>query len=143
MAFAITAYKSYSKAAYEAVTAQFEQVVELTITRAATDIALDIGNVAGTFWAAADDTALGLAALANFKTVLGKARTVQFIQSQEIEATFSRVVSGATGAQFQLVAGSPTAVAFTLVSGQVLATLKVTIAFSLKPGELPAAFVNL
>lgn len=143
MAFALTAYKSYSKASYEAVTAQFEQVVELTITRAATDIALDIGNVAGTFWAAADDTALGLAALANFKTVLGKARAVQFIQSQEIEGTFARVVTGATGAQFQLVAGSPTAIAFTLVSGQVLATLKVTIAFSLKPGELPAAFSNL
>jgi len=44
MAFAVTAFKTYSVAAFEAVTAQFEQVAEFTITRGASDIDLDIGD---------------------------------------------------------------------------------------------------
>lgn len=137
MAFALTGFRTYSIAASEAVTTQFEQVVELTITRAATDTALDIGNVAGTFWSAADDSANGAAALVYWKDILAKAREVLFVGSQGIETTFTRVVSGATGAQYQLAATTPTGIAFTLVSGQALTPFKVIARFSLKAGELP------
>lgn len=142
MAFALTGYKSYSRAAYEPVTAQFEQTVELTITRAATDTALDLGNPAGTFWTAAlaDVTfgALATKALAHWKTVQGKTRVIQNAGSREIENAFARVVSGATGAQYQLNASTPSALAFVLVSGQALATLRVVVGVSLVEGELPA-----
>ena len=137
MAFALTAFKTYAIPSYEAVTAQFEQVVELTITRAATDTALDVGNAAGTFWTAADDTALGLTALGYWKSIIGKARAVLSCTSPQIETTFARVVSGATGAQFQLVASTPATIAYTLVSGQALATLNVYVRFSINAGEFP------
>jgi hypothetical protein len=137
MAFALTGFKTYSVAAFEAVTAQFEQVVEITGTRAATDTALDVGNVAGTFWSAADDSPAGAAALVYWKSILGKAREVLTCTSPQIETTFARVVSGATGAQYQLAASTPTGIAFTLVSGQTLATFKILVRFSLKSGELP------
>ena len=63
MAFAITGFKTYSLASFEAVTAQFEQVAEFTITRAATDVALSLGDTAGTFWTDAGGSTLGAQAL--------------------------------------------------------------------------------
>jgi hypothetical protein len=137
MAFALTAFKTYSVAASEAVTTQFEQVAEFTITRADTDTDLDIGDAAGTFWGAADGTDNGAEALTYWKSILGKARSVLACVSPEIETTFARVVSGATGAQYQLAASTPTGIAYVLVSGQALATLKVFVRLSLKEGELP------
>lgn len=143
MAFAVTAYKSYSLPAYEAVTNQFQQVVEMTITRLATDVALDLGNVGGTFWTAAGAAGVGVAALANFKTVVQKARAIVNVTSPEIENTFTRVVAAPATTQYRLAAASPSGLAVTLFSGDALPTLKVFLVVSLTPGELPAAAVSL
>lgn len=138
MAFALTAYRSYAVPSYEALTQQFTQVVELTITRAATDTALDIGNVSGTFWSAADDTALGASALANFKCILGKARAVLNITSPEVENALLRDVAAPATGEYRLAAATPTGIAYTFFSGDALTPLKVFIVFSLNAGELPA-----
>jgi len=137
MAFAITGFKTYSLASFEAVTAQFEQVAEFTITRVATDVALSLGDTAGTFWTDAGGSTLGAQALIYWRSILGKAREPLMVGSPQIESTFTRVVSGATGAQYTLAASTPAGISFVLVSGQVLATLKVLVRFSLNSGELP------
>ncbi len=53
MTFALTGFKAYKLSVPSAVDKYGLQVVEMTITRASTDVALDIDNTAGTFWTAA------------------------------------------------------------------------------------------
>jgi hypothetical protein len=139
MAFAVTAFKTYSVAAFEAVTAQFEQVAEFTITRGASDIDLDIGDVAGTFWADADGTALGLEVLGYWKSILGKARNILSIHAPQITNALAQSYDGtpATG-QYEVVSTTPAALAFLFFATDAApATITLTVRFSLKAGELP------
>lgn len=141
MAFSVTSFKAYGLPTYEAVTAQFVQCVEINVTRGATsDTAVDIGNVAGTFWDNADGDATGLAALAQWKSIVGKSRALLNVTAPQIESTFTRVVSGATGAQYQLVSSTVAGLAYTLVSGQALGSFSVYITIALNAGELPIKY---
>lgn len=64
MAFALTAFYADGIRYNGPGPKHGEQVVYLEITAADTDVDLDIGDDAGTFWGAVDATALGAAALA-------------------------------------------------------------------------------
>ncbi len=139
MAFAITSFKTYGISAYEAVTAQFEQVAEFTITRGATDIDLDIGDVAGTFWGQADNDATGAAALVYWKSIIGKARNILSLHAPQITNALAQSYDGtpATG-QYEVVSTTPAALAYLFFSTDAApATITLTVRFSLKAGELP------
>jgi hypothetical protein len=141
MAFAVTAYKSYATPAYEAVTQQFTQTVEMTITRAAADAVLDIGNVGGTFWTSAltGAPALATAALANFKNVIGKARNILSVRIPEVTDTRTLIVSGSPATtQYKLATASLAGFRLDLFATDAApATLTVALSVSLLANELP------
>jgi hypothetical protein len=75
--FALTRIECYGVEHDEAVQKRFIQRAVLTITAANTDVDLDLGDLTspGTFWAAADATATGLAGLAAFRAIAVAARS--------------------------------------------------------------------
>jgi hypothetical protein len=98
MAFALTEYKAYGIDISEPVTKRAIQVFECTITAAAADIDLDIGDVAGTAWSAIDNNALGLAAKVAFSEILGKADRLILASCPEIDNVYLPVYGDATPA---------------------------------------------
>lgn len=69
MTFAITKANFYKATVSSAQYKQGLQAVELTITRGTSDTALDLGNIAGTFWTAAGASGLGALAKASWTQV--------------------------------------------------------------------------
>jgi hypothetical protein len=65
MAFALTAAYIYPELIKSPVANRHaNQIIELEFTGLATDLDLDVGDLAGTFWSAADNAAMGAAVLA-------------------------------------------------------------------------------
>lgn len=75
MTFAVTAVKAYGIEAEEAVTKRYKQVYILSITAANTDVTLDLGTYAGTFWTAAGGSTPGALALLALKDIQTKAKS--------------------------------------------------------------------
>lgn len=98
MAFALTDYKAYGMDISEPVTKRAHQIFECTITATAADVALDLGNVAGTAWSAIDNNALGLAAKTAFTEILSKVDRFAGYACPEIDFGFLPAYGDATPA---------------------------------------------
>ncbi len=75
MAFALTRAQAYGTEVEEAVNKKYKQVLILTFTAANTDVDLDLGDYAGTFWDAVDGSQPGIDALLAIKDIQTRAET--------------------------------------------------------------------
>ena len=98
MAFALTEYKAYGIDISEPIQKRAIQVFECTITAAAADVDLDIGDVAGTAWSAIDGNAIGLAAKVAFTEILDKVDRLILASCPEIDNVYLPVYGDATPA---------------------------------------------
>lgn len=73
MTRAIVDYKAFGIYTDEPVTVRASQLYYLSYTQASSDLTMDLANTSGTFWAEADDTALGLAAKNALASIIAKA----------------------------------------------------------------------
>lgn len=73
MAFALTKFVAFGVEAEEAVNKRYKQAVEFTITGLNSNVALDFGTYAGTFWTAVSGTEPGTSALKVIKEIQIKA----------------------------------------------------------------------
>ncbi len=94
MTFALTAFVADGQEMDEAVTKRFRQRALFTITAANTDITLDIGVYAGTFWTAVGGSTIGAAALKAIKDIQTRAKSYYW--------------TGGTGLAGKVPAGSTT-----------------------------------
>ncbi len=112
MAFALTKFKSYGIRAEGAVRPHVQQIVNMTLTAAATDIAYDIGTDGGTFWTSAEAHATyGALASAAKRVILTSIAGILPSNALmecagEPLATFIQVASGASGTQYTLAISS-------------------------------------
>jgi hypothetical protein len=141
MPFAITQFRTFSRPSYEAVTAQFTQVAEFTITRAATDVQLDIGDVAGTFWTQAGagvPTAIGPQALLHWRSIVQKSRNIVSVQAAQVFETKTKVTAAPATNQYRLTQATAPTLRVDLFSGDATpATITFVVEVSLSSGELP------
>jgi hypothetical protein len=98
MAFALTDYRAYGLDISEPVQKRAIQVFECTITAAAADVDLDLGDVAGNAWSAIDNNAIGLAAKTAMTEILGKVSRLVTASCPEIDNTYLPVYGDATPA---------------------------------------------
>ncbi len=112
MAFALTKFKAYGIRAEGAVRPHVQQVMNFTLTAAATDIVYDVGVTAGTFWTSAEAHATYGALASAVKRILltnlpGLLPDFALMQvNGEPLNTFAKVASGASGLQYTLAIDS-------------------------------------
>lgn len=140
MAFAVTAYRVYGKEIDEAVTKTFEQTYQIDFTAAVGDVALDIGNTAGTFWTAAGGSAAGAVALAALKTIIPVTQSRICWSLPQLQDLRSQEATAATLAatQYKLTTVTPVpSIAEFAGEGITSGTFSVTLL--LKPEVLPVS----
>jgi hypothetical protein len=103
MAFALTDYKAWGITNRVSGTGanlkkRTQQFFECTITGAAADVDLDLGDVAGNAWGEIDGNALGLAALAALTAILAKVERFVGYSCPEIDNAYLPVYGDATPA---------------------------------------------
>ncbi len=76
MTFALVSARAYGIEAEEAVNKRYKQVLSLSITAANTNVAVDLGTYAGTFWTAVGSTEPGITALQAVKDIQTRAKTL-------------------------------------------------------------------
>jgi hypothetical protein len=137
MAFALTSLKAYGLEATQALTKKFFQIVEINFTATAADVALDLGNPAGTFWTAAANAA----ALAAWKTCLANSDKTMNVYSAEIFDPKARIASGsALGAgQFKAVTTPDSNFAITIQAGEGVSGT-IVCQFTCKAGVFPVQY---
>lgn len=101
MAFALTKVQCYGVEAEEPVNKRYTQRMILTITAANTDIDLDVGDFAGTFWGAADATATGLVGLAAIQQISLAAEALHAIGGEAIRSRF-QVATAANAGEYSV-----------------------------------------
>jgi len=137
MAFAVTGLKTYGVAAYQPLNRQYEQVIQLDFTAAVGDVALDLGDAAGTFWTSVGATTNK----AVFFDALTRATKVSNIQCAEIQDTKTLVRSGVSVATTQYKRVTTIAgLALTQFAGEGVTAGTVLIRLVLQPGVLPVAY---
>ncbi len=116
MTFALASFRAYGIEAEEVVNKRYKQVLSLSITAANTNVAVDIGTYAGTFWTAVGGTAPGINALLAVKDIQTRAKT------------FLKVAGSGIGSKVQNLATYPSivSIAGTVAAGS--ATPAVTAA---------------
>jgi len=134
MAFAVTGFKAFGVEGEEPLSSKcYLQYLSLDITSLAADVDMDIGDhVAGglgVFWTAADDTAVGLEALATLRQIVGRVASLYNYGGLIGQAVTTSVVANL----------APN-IAFTAATGPVLAT--VTICWTLQVGVAPIYLVG-
>lgn len=97
MTFALTKFEAWGVEIDEPVTKKFMQYARLVITAAATDVALDIGTDAGTFWTAAlangtYGTSVATPALAALQNIVAKSSA--FLGFRDSGLSCRNVLSG-------------------------------------------------
>lgn len=95
MTFALTSFRAFGIEAEEPVNNKYQQKLELVITAANTDTALDLGTYAGTFWSAVGSADPGLTALLAIKDIQTRAKSFLGIGGSGI-AGKSQVQAGLT-----------------------------------------------
>jgi hypothetical protein len=133
MAFALTEYKAYGIEISEPIQKRAVQVFECTITGTTADVALDIGDVAGTAWTSIDDNALGLAAKVAFTEILSKVARLAVFRCPELEFALPVVAGGAatTGKYGVTNNTAKTCPKITLYTGEGLTSYKMTFMWTL------------
>jgi hypothetical protein len=130
MTFALTKFKAWGVEIDEPVTKKFMQFAHLSITAAATDVALDIGTDAGAFWTAAlangtYGTSVATPALAALQAIQAKARAYlgfqdgglacRNVQSGGLKSITSSAGAGGAATEAMVVTGLGLAAADTII----------------------------
>lgn len=122
MAFALTKFKAFGERAEGAVRPHVQQVMNFTLTAAATDIVYDLGETAGTFWTSAEaSTAYGALASAVKRILLTQLPgllpdfALMACNGEPLQ-TFLKVASGASGTQYTLAISAASMPTITFVS---------------------------
>lgn len=119
------------------------QAVELVITRESGDTALDLGDIAGTFWTAVGSSALGARVLPLWTQLLGN---IESLVSCELTASNGFLLRAATAAAATnyALANSGTfpdvKPSITLNTNAAPATVKVTMVLALDAETRPVEF---
>jgi len=134
MAFAVTGFKAFGVEGEQPLSSEcYLQYLSLNVTSLAADVDMDIGDhlaaSLGVFWTAADDTPVGLRALATLRQIVGRSASLF-------------LYGGLLGKAVTTVAVENLApnIAFTAATGPVLAT--VTICWTLQTGVAPIYLVG-
>jgi hypothetical protein len=107
MAFALTKFKAYGLKTQGPTRVLGQQIVELHITAADTDVDLDIGDDAGTFWGAVDATLLGAEALRLLKEIIAdKTQGLLAVNGQELVGRLRSSTASGAGVYAQAVANN-------------------------------------
>lgn len=138
MAFALVAARAYGIEADEATTKKFTQYLRLDITAANTDIALDLGTYAGTFWTAVGGTEPGATALKTIKDINIRAKQLFDVKGQALLARIQ--VLATPGASQYTVAMNGTNLQLPDIgfnSGSAPTAYSVILIWDLKDNEYP------
>jgi hypothetical protein len=137
MAFGLSAINAYGVEVHQFSTKKFVQVLEMDITGTASDVALDIGNPACTFWTAVADQDAEDAVAQIFKKV---SKHLSLSVPQLLAKV--PVASGATLATTQYKVASPqnTSFAITIYAGEGLTAYSLAMSWTLKDGEFPVVY---
>ena len=136
MAFALTDYRAYGLDISEPIQKRAVQIFECTITGTTADIALDLGDVAGTAWSAIDDNALGLAAKVALTEILTKVDRLAQWSCPEIENALPVIAGGsATTGKYGITNNTAkTMPKLALYTGEGLTSYKFFFSWTLKDG---------
>jgi len=97
MAFALTGFKAHGIDVAGPSRKRGIQRLCFTITSLVGDVTLDLGNFSGTFWSAADDTALGAQVLQDVQRIAAQAQALLAIQSPQLLDRVQIAVPAAAG----------------------------------------------
>jgi hypothetical protein len=147
MAFACTAYKAWGQTfrvsgGGDSIKKRSLQFFELTITGAAADVDLDLGDVTGNAWSAIDNNATGLAAKTAFAEVLTKVERFVDYSCPEIDFGFLPAYSDATPAATYVGIVNNTAKncpEFVFAANEGLTSYKLVFQWTLTAGQTPVA----
>lgn len=126
----ISSYKAYGLYIDEPVTTRAHQVLNLVVTQAATDVDMDVGEVAGSFWTSAVASGgNGPAALAALTQVIAKAESRISLCSPQIQDAKVQVAAAPAGAtEYQITTTSIVpSIAFFAASAPTAVTLNVVV----------------
>ena len=140
MAFTLSSLKAYGLEATQPLTKRFFQVVEVNFAATAADVALDLGNPAGTFWTAVSGA--NAAAFVAWKTALANSDKTVSVNCSEIFDPKARIASGAgLGAgQYKMVSTPDANFAITIQAGEGVAAGSIMIVTTLKSGLFPVQY---
>lgn len=143
MAFALTSAYLYKLDTPSHVRKWGLQVAEFTVTRGSGDTALDLGDIAGTFWTAVGSSGLGSLVLPYWTQLLGN---IESLVSCEVTAANGFLLRAATAAANTNYALSNSGTfpdvkpSITLNTSATPATVKVTLVLALEAETRPVEF---
>ena len=136
MAFALTKFQAYGQDVSEPVQKRTLQLFECTITATAADVALDLGDVAGTAWSAIDNTAVGLAAKVAFTDILQRVQCLMLASCSEIDNVYLPAWGDATPASGyvgRVNNTAKTAPSWVFAAGEGALSYNIVFEWTLKP----------
>jgi hypothetical protein len=137
MAFGISAIKAYGIETAEPVRGKFIQVLELGITAAAADVALDIGASGGTFWTSVNNSTIRNVVLSIFPKVQ---RHLSLSCPELYAKTLIRSGASTSGNDYKITSPQNTSFAITIHTGEGLTAYNLTMTWALKDNELPVVY---
>jgi hypothetical protein len=136
MAFALSKFKAYGLKTQGPTRVLGQQFVELHITAAATDVDLDIGDDAGTFWGAVDATALGEEALRLLKEIIAdKAQGLLSVNGDELVSRLRDATATGAGVYALAVANNRPNISW--FSGDAPTAYVVQLVYQLIDNQFP------
>lgn len=140
MAFALVSAQAYGVEAEEPLNERYKQVLILQITAANTDIDLDLGDYAGTFWGTVDGSEPGDTALKAIKDIQTRAATLVTIGGNAIRGKFQVATATNAGEYSVSMNGTNTNLPDILWdSGDAPTAYYIVLEWVLKPGQVPVA----
>lgn len=142
MTLALTSVIAYGVQAEEPLNKYYRQFLQLEFTAAATDLTLDFGAVAGTFWTAVGATDPGLTALAALKDIASRAKggNAYCLSSPQLVDRV-QVLTLAAVSQYKIVA-DPLGPSLSVFTADGKTSWLVTIEWVLKPQAEPVYVVK-
>jgi hypothetical protein len=140
MAFALVAgsVKAFGTEVSEPLTKRFVQIFQLSFTALAADVALDLGNLSGTFWTAvANPEARNI-----WSRIQVKAETIMLVQCAPIMDAKTKVGGAPATGQYRQVS-TPAGLAITQFAGEGVTAGTITLQVLLKAGQYPEEFNNV
>lgn len=138
MAFALTRVQAYGLEAEEPVNKRYTQRMILSITAANTDVDLDLGDYAGTFWSTVGGSEPGDTALQAIKDVQTRALSLVNIGGDAILNKLRVATATSAGEWSADMNGTNTHLPdIAFVSGDAPTSYVVVLDWVLKAGEVP------
>lgn len=142
MAFAITDVQAYGFEIEEPVNKRYHQYLFLTLTAAATDVDLDLGDYIagslGTFWNAVDATDIGLNALEAIRDIGTRAEYALEPQLLQGAADYAKGAAAAAGVYSVAIANKTPNITFDTADAPTAYT--VCLSWKLAPQTYPVEY---